>query len=185
MKPACNLAAAPLGSGIPLCQNRRGAGRPLPGQTIPGLTRGALPRNIIAQVRALALTGTRANQHKRIKLTFSVNGCIGYTILRTICDEPLIYKYLKRSFHTKGVFHALLLFGIVLAINFGVLYKLIESALKLGKYYPQPKGPTREQVWGRSALCAPGQRWHWAPYLLKPIKLNIEHAKLANSANSS
>ena len=132
MKPACDLAAAPLGSGIPLCQNRRGAGRPLPGQTIPGLTRGALPRNIIAQVRALALTGTRANQHKRIKLTFSVNGCIGYTILRTICDEPLIYKSLKRSFHTKDVFHALLLFGIVLAINFGVLCKLIESALRRG-----------------------------------------------------
>ena len=132
------------------------------------LNRGALPRNIIAQVCALALTGTRANQHKRIKLTFSVNGCIGYTILRTICDEPLIYKSLKRSFHTKDVFHALLLFGIVLAINFGVLCKLIDSALKLGKSYPQSPDTTRWQVW----LCAPGyNRWHWAPYLLKP-KLN-------------
>ena len=124
------------------------------------LDRGALPRNIIAQARALALTGTRANQHKRIKLTFSVNGCIGYTILRTICDEPLIYKSLKRSFHTTDVFHALLLFGIVLAINFGVLYKLIESALKLGKSYPQSPGTTRWQVW----LCAlDHNRWHWAP----------------------
>ena len=63
---------------------------------------------------------------------------------------------------------------------FGVFVP-IDSARELGKYYPQPKGTTREQVWGGSALCAPGHnRWHWPPYLLKPIKLNIEQAKLDN-----